>query len=340
MNKKKMIPLLALAAVVVVLAAALLLLQNTGDSGKAAAGVPLCDFDGAAVTTLRYRDASGEEPEEVSLTRTDGTWTLDSDPELPIDQSKAEAIAENLAGLTAVRDLGEDADVDSMGFEEPTYEFELTAGEDSWNLTVGGKNAMTNTWYVRKSEEGPVYTVSLSDLSGLCKTTRQLYAAQEITDLTVEDVTVMTVKVGKDTLRFEQQDGTWVLTDDPGYTLDQSAVKKMASTICDLTTRWTVTRPGEDTDYGLDAPNAIVTLVGPTDSVQCFFGNVDPGDDSLCYLRVSGQQDVVYEVDVETLSAFACDKDSLKGATQETAEDSDVIAEAPVGGADDFADAQ
>ena len=83
-----------------------------------------------------------------------------------------------------------------------------------------------------------------------------------------------------------------------------------------------------------------MTLVGPTDSVQCFFGNVDPGDDSLCYLRVSGQQDVVYEVDVETLSAFAYDKDSLKGATPETAEDSDVIAEAPVGGADDFADAQ
>ena len=62
MNKKKMIPLLALAAVVVVLATALLLLQNTGDSGEAAAGVPLCDFDSAAVTTLRYRDASGEEP--------------------------------------------------------------------------------------------------------------------------------------------------------------------------------------------------------------------------------------------------------------------------------------
>lgn len=339
MNKKKLIPLAALGAAIAALAVVLILLNRT-QSEEEETGIPLCTLDSASVTAIRYTDAAGDEPAEVALSKTDAGWVLDSDPELPVDQTKAETIASNLTGLTALRELGENADVDAMGFETPSYTFELTAGDETWNLTVGDKNPMTDTWYVQTAGDGPVFTVELADISGISKTPRQLYSAQSITDLAVDDVTVMTVSTGSGELSFEQKDGTWTLADDPDHTLDQSTVKKMANTICNLTTQWTVTSPGADELYGLDAPNAVVTLVGTAGSVQCSFGGLTDADDTVCYLRSSGAPNVVYEVSAENLSAFAYDKTSLAGATPETAASEDVVAEYPVGGADDFADAQ
>ena len=64
--------------------------------------------------------------------------------------------------------------------------------------------------------------------------------------------------------------------------------EKMAATICDMQTAWTITDPEEDSVYGLDAPDATVTLVANDgSSITCRFGMVDPEDDSLCYLRSS-----------------------------------------------------
>ena len=63
----------------------------------------------------------------------------------------------------------------------------------------------------------------------------------------------------------------------------------MASTICDLKTKWSVTEPQADAVYGLDTPNAIVTLIASDGtSIQCSFGGNDAEDDTLCYLRSSG----------------------------------------------------
>lgn len=88
----------------------------------------------------------------------------------------------------------------------------------------------------------PVYTLDSSALSGICKTAKQLYAAQSITDIDVDDVTKMVVQTANGgTLSFAQNDSTWTLTDDAEYNLNQDIVKKMASTICDLKTKWSVT---------------------------------------------------------------------------------------------------
>lgn len=80
----------------------------------------------------------------------------------------------------------------------------------------------------------------------------------------------------------------------------------MASTICDLKTKWSVTEPQANAVYGLDTPNAIVTLIASDGtSIQCSFGGndaedaEDAEDDTLCYLRSSGAAGVVYEVSTD-----------------------------------------
>ena len=158
MNTKKMLPLFVLVPVVVVLGVALGVL-NHADTEEEDTSIALCSLDADSVTAIAYKDASDGATLESALTKTDDTWTLDSDPALPLDQSKAQGVADSMTALTALRELSDDADVASMGFDTPTYELSLKTADTEWTLTVGSKNSITNNWYARLSADGPVYTL-------------------------------------------------------------------------------------------------------------------------------------------------------------------------------------
>lgn len=339
MNRKKMLPLAILGGAAAVLAAALAALTLLGGE-ETEAGIALFDFDADAVTALSYRDATGTATAEAALSKTDGQWVLDSDPALPIDQDTAETLVSSLTALAAQRELT-DGDVDAMGFDAPAGELSLTTGDGEWTLTVGGKNSITGAWYARRDSDGTVYTISASALSGVTKTPRQLYAAQDITEMESDDVTGMTVTTANgEALLFAQTDGTWTLTDDADFPLNQDLVNKMANTLCALTTDWSITAPEADAAYGLDSPSVVVTLTtADADTITCTFGGAADADGELCYLRSSAAPGVVYEVDADAVDAFAYDKAALEAEEDTaTAESGDVIAEDYIGGADDFAD--
>ena len=319
MNKKKLLPLCVLAGVVAVLAVILALLSIFGGEEDEDTGIALFSVTADDLSTIAYQDGDTD----VALTKgEDGVWTLDSDTMLPIDQDAVSELATSITGMTAQRELGEDADVDSMGFATPEMSISFTAGEDSYTLTVGDQNSMTDTYYARLGEDGPVYTIATSDLSSLCKTPRQLYQAQDITDIESSDVTAMTLETGSEVLSFTLEDETWTLDSDPGYELDQDTVKRMVNTICSLESEWSITQPGPDSEYGLDTPNAVVTVTASDgSSVRCVFGTTSTEDSGVAYMTASTAEGVVYEIDSNHLTAFAYTKDTLKAETPETAED-------------------
>ena len=319
MNKKKLLPLCILAGVVVVLAVILALLRIFGGEEDEDTGIALFSVTADDLSTIAYQDGDTD----VALTKgEDGVWTLDSDTLLPLDQDAVSELADSIIGMTAQRELGEDADVDSMGFATPEMSISFTAGADSYTLTVGDQNSMTDTYYARLGEDGPVYTITTSNLSSLCKTPRQLYQAQDITDIESSDVTAMTLETGTETLSFTLEDETWTLDSDPGYELDQDTVKRMVNTICSLESEWSITQPGPDSEYGLDTPNAIVTVTASDgSSVRCVFGTTSAEDSGVAYMTASTAEGVVYEIDSNHLTAFAYTKDTLKAETPETAEE-------------------
>ena len=319
MNKKKLLPLCVLAGVVAVLAVILALLSIFGGEEDEDTGIALFSVTADDLSTIAYQDGDTD----VALTKgEDGVWTLDSDTMLPIDQDAVSELATSITGMTAQRELGEDADVDSMGFATPEMSISFTAGENSYTLTVGGQNSMIDTYYARLGEDGPVYTIATSDLSSLCKTPRQLYQAQDITDIESSDVTAMTLETGSEVLSFTLEDETWTLDSDPGYELDQNTVKRMVNTICSLESEWSITQPGPDSEYGLDTPNAVVTVTASDgSSVRCVFGTTSTEDSGVAYMTASTAEGVVYEIDSNHLTAFAYTKDTLKAETPETAED-------------------
>lgn len=338
MNKKKMLPLAILAAVAVLLAVVLVLLQRQPEAADTS--IPLCDFDSSEVDSLSY---SGNNVDVTLLKNSSGEWMLDSDPTLPLDQSKVQDLVEKYLGLTALRKL-EGSDLSELPERSSTPQMQISvgAGESTVELTVDQLNSVADVYYVYDGS-GAAYTVKRSDLAVLSKSERDLYKAQTLTDKTLDDVASMQVN----DLNFTQTDGQWTLTDDPDYSLTQSSVKKMARTILELQTAWTVTTPDDDSAYGLDSPDvtAVLTFTDGT-SLTVRFGAEcadNTADDTLCYLASSDAPTVVYEVNADHKQAFAVTKESLYDdtATAETAstvKKDDIVAQYPVGGENDYAD--
>ncbi len=332
MNKKKWIPLAALGVLAVGLGVGLAVLKSRPADTEADTGTPLSAIGIDSVTALRYTDASNNI--SVSLTKKatgeSAVWTLDEDPKLPIDQSAADLVAADIAALKATRQLTDTSESAAMGFDSPTMTFALTAGDSSFELTVGAENTMTSAYYARVKGSDAVYMIAADSLSSLCKTAKELYAAQSVTTLTDTEVTAMTVDYGGAALRFQKNGDSWVLADDTGYALNQDTVSRMASTLCGLKTSWSVTAPAAPASYGLDQPNAKITL-GTADgkTVTVAFGAADPADAASCYLTTTDAPGVVYEVAAENLSAFAVTKESLLAAA-DTAETAEAAAQYPV----------
>lgn len=323
MNRKKWMPLAVLLAVVAALAAALLFLSSRPEEQADR----LLDLNGEVETLAYVQDGAS-----VALTKADGVWTLDSDPALPLDQDAVQDIADALMGLAVSRRL--EMDPAELGFETPSMVFELTAGDGSAVITVGALNETAGAYYVRYGDT--VCTVAEADLEGLCLTGRELYQSEPLTDRTVSDVTAMQMNE----LSFVKTDDVWTLADDPDYTLDQSKVKEMAHAVCSMEPGWTITAPEADEVYGLDAPDVTVTLTftdGTTLTAR--FGASTAQDDTLCYFAADSTPEVVYEVAASAKDYYAFSRETLAGEETQTGSD-DIIAENPVGGLSDYADAE
>ena len=333
MNQKKILPLAVLAAVTVLLAVVLALLKNAPQ--PQAEGIPLCGFSADAIDQLSY---SGDNTNVTLFKGAEGDWMLESDPTLPLEQQSVQSLLEDVAALTADRRLeGDELAGIPARSDTPLMEFSITSGTSVCTLTVDQANDVAEVYYVYDGD-GAVYTVPQTQFIGLCKTPRELYAPQKLTQQTSDEVTAL--QVGD--LRFVQTDDVWALADDPDYPLDQSAVERMANTLCGVQTEWSITTSEADSAYGLDTPDVTVTAVF-TDgaSLTVRLGALTPGDESLCYLASSAAPTVVYEADADYKSVFAVTRGSLydETATAETAEEEDtIIAEHPVGGRDDYAD--
>jgi hypothetical protein len=324
MNKKKWIPMIALLAVVVLLGVAFFLLSRSNSAEDTAdTSIALSTMESADADRIVYTTSSGL---DVALTKTikeDNSgygWTLDSDPKLPLDQNTVATVAGDIVGLKAKRQVTDTSQQSDFGFDNPSMTLLVGNGSNTLNFTVGALNSMTSAYYVRNEADGLIYTVASDDLSSVCKTVQDLYAPVSITDIKKDDILVMTLENGNGTLRFTQNDGTWELADDSSFALNQDTVALIANAVCNLKTTWSVTSPGADSEYGLDQPNAVVTLTTTEGKeLTCTFGSADPSDSSKSYLRTSDAKDVVYEIDSTTLSSFAYTKDGL-AATSESAE--------------------
>ena len=122
-KKNKFLPLIVLAAVVVVLIVALAVLSNLEDEPEQTVALFSAEFSADDITAVAWQD----EETDVVLDRTaadsedeEDSWTLRSDPNLPIDSSTASTASDEIFNLTALRELPSDSETEDMGLDTPT----------------------------------------------------------------------------------------------------------------------------------------------------------------------------------------------------------------------------
>jgi hypothetical protein len=92
---------------------------------------------------------------EISASRTNKTWQLEKPFSFPAQTAAIESLLATLEKLTPVMSLtavemGAQKNADAeFGFENPQFRLDLTAGEQSWHLSVGNKTAPGDGVYVR-----------------------------------------------------------------------------------------------------------------------------------------------------------------------------------------------
>ena len=96
-NTKKMLPLVVLVIVMAVLVVLLAVLQRGDDTTDAT--LPLCNFAVEDIDRLAY---AGNNQDVTLVKNSSGDWMLESDPTLPLDQTKTASLVESYASWRAV----------------------------------------------------------------------------------------------------------------------------------------------------------------------------------------------------------------------------------------------
>lgn len=112
-----------------------------------------------------------------------------------------------------------------------------------------------------------------------------------------------------ETVALVLQSGQWVLANDPGYHISQTAVQAMADALCGLTAKRSIEDVTDYSVYGVDAPDRVVTATAGDNTLTLRFGSENEltGDR---YLQIEGDA-AVYTVSEDVWESFSYGKTAL-----------------------------
>ena len=126
-----------------------------------------------------------------------------------------------------------------------------------------------------------------------------------------EDLEQIEYTYNGETYTLQYSGGSWLLAQDPAYHLDESACNTMRTALMALNAKRSLT-PQAGEDYGLDAPQLIVTVTAAGQSTTLTFGAENPVTGDL-YVQKAGD-DTIYTVSGNKAACFQLDKAGLFGS--------------------------
>ena len=189
MNTKKQLRLLLISAVVLaVLVAAYFIVRHAADKYEEAENAgdgTLIDWTADVIAEITF---TGSDDEELTLTRTDGTWYLQGEDDFEVDQDAAGTVAAGMTGVTINQTITDPGDAADYGLDEPANT--ITVTDTSGNVItvyVGTTNSVTGDLYVQKEGDGNVYAVPSTFASAVSVSKEDLKASEESSDVSAEE---------------------------------------------------------------------------------------------------------------------------------------------------------
>ena len=157
-KKKKRTRMIAAVLLLAVLAVTYVLVLradfNGEDVEEETEEITVLEIAREDISTVRLENSYGT----LQFAYDGETWTSEDDPAFQLNQDSMSALFNRLNPLTAVRDLGEQEDLEAYGLEASAVTINLTL-EDGEELSVClGNEASDGNLYFMTSESSRVYT--------------------------------------------------------------------------------------------------------------------------------------------------------------------------------------
>lgn len=280
--------LLALQLVV----AAVILWPRPAASGESVSLVP--DIEADKIVELTITDASGR---TITLGRKDGSWVLPQAGDYPAEPEPVNTLVTKIAGLKADRVVTQtSASHKRLKVAEDDFErrIDLQMADGSRVRLYVGNSPSWGAAHVRADGQDEVYL------------TRELTAQDAGAEaaswvdtiymsVPMEEIVRITVENAQGTLDLKKEGDAWALEGLPAdETLDEAKVNGLLSRVTSVSLLEPVGK-GDPADYGLDKPQAVVTVyTGEGGTHVLRVGTQDPEDksyvvdssDSEYYVRV------------------------------------------------------
>ena len=270
--KKKSRTLILGASSLVILSGAYLLLRMYNQNAQEAelaesAQEEILSLDEDTLASVSFEiDGS-----EVTFLYEDEEWSLENDPEFPVDSTYLMTTLSYLEPLEAVRTLEEVTDTGEYGIDEPQNTITLTDSEGTETiLTIGSTNISTGDDYLMLNDDSStIYTINTSLRDSLHDDLYDYAEGEELPYILSSEISGLSVEKADGSYELLLEDAVWMVQGDgtDAVSADQDAVDTVISSIAGASyadyLEYNCTSPE---DYGLDDPAAVLTILYEEDS--------------------------------------------------------------------------
>lgn len=157
--------------------------QEKKEKETEAKKITVAEINTDDITAFSYESDGAE----LSFTNTDGTWTYDGDPSIPLDQDAVASLLSNVEKVTAEDKIEDYDDISDYGFDAPTQTVHVTTNEKEYVFTFGMNNSLLGQDYLMSEGDDTVYLVSTTMKNAFSKTVSDL-TKEEDTETETETV--------------------------------------------------------------------------------------------------------------------------------------------------------
>ena len=157
-KKKKRTRMIAAVLLLAVLAVTYVLVLradfNGEDVEEETEEITVLEIEREDISTVRLENSYGT----LQFAYDGETWTSEDDPAFQLNQDSMSALFNRLNPLTAVRDLGEQEDLEAYGLAEPVITISIMLQDGQEIAVYLGNDSSDGNLYFMTSESGSIYT--------------------------------------------------------------------------------------------------------------------------------------------------------------------------------------
>jgi len=270
-------------------------------------------IDDTAITQLSW-NYNGE---ELSFVRSEDTWTDAYDTSYPLDTSEIDALVTQISNLSSAKTIESPSDLSQYGLAEPVLTVNVTA-DQQYTVSFGNETKMGGQVYFTTGDGNVYVSPDTTTYSNFCTGRLDLLKKEtlpdmsEIVSFTAEDAAnPLYIEYDAESGRAYSDSYVWFGIDNGNtITLDTDSASTLVDTIRYLSWQSCVAYNVSQEDlanYGLDAPEAVVTINyknADSGEVQSFVLKVgDRADTETCYAMIDGSN-IVYTVSSTVLDTL------------------------------------